>query len=461
MFANLADRFTNSQGDSFHAAWRDPSKSVTPAKVNTLQSATATTKSNTPNVRSGVSMGKQKRARISGLTEKQAEALRHMRKERNSDDADALVAYNAWLQDYLLQGNKVTNFYDYPFPSSRFEVVGGMGGVKDKSAHLRAEPCGTYYWKGEDKKAATSDTFWVPAYTDTIDKQMMVDESVPEEIRHHILQGVGKAEEGSRAHGFHHAFWEIKSGYQKHRMQTIIDTRNVRYATCKDFEQYTPSDSKPNKAYFDSNRMVYVADPRDVTFPETYGASSLTILLDPKYDVDEWKNKLVRWWDHSTIIGYSGGKLTRIRGSKRPHNPLRHDKDPMDAASALTWYADSHGDDNAPALEQEELPMFVDFSKGDGFAFKTFLYEDSKLYAFKDTNPAEYLATLGAVKVTFVAKGRAVVTADCRKSGVALPLICLTAATPMSQDLTGYTYTVSSVEPGGVLEPAMVTFLPN
>lgn len=461
MFTNLAERIIKPQGDSFHAAWRDPSKSVTPAKVNTSQSATATTKSNTSNSRSGVSMGKQKRARVSGLTEKQAESLRHMRKERNSDDADSLVAYNAWLQDYLLQGNKVTNFYDYPFPSDRFEVVGGMGGVKDKSAHLRAEPRGTYYWKGEDKKAATSDTFWVPAYTDTIDKQMMVDESVPEEIRRHILQGVGKAEEGSRAQGFHHAFWEIKSGYQKHRMQTIIDTRNVRYATYKDFEQYTLSDSNTRKAYFDPNRVVYVADPRDVTFPETYGASSLTILLDPKYDVDEWKNKLVRWWDHSTIIGYSGGKLTRIRGSKRPHNPLRHDKDPMDAASALTWYADSHGDDNALALEQEELPMFVDFSKGDGFAFKTFLYEDSKLYAFKDTNPAEYLATLGAVKVTFVAKGRAVVTADCRKSGVALPLICLTAATPMSQDLTGYTYTVSSVEPGGVLEPAMVTFLPN
>lgn len=461
MFTNLAERIIKPQGDSFHAAWRDPSKSVTPAKVNTSQSATATTKSNTSNSRSGVSMGKQKRARVSGLTEKQAESLRHMRKERNSDDADSLVAYNAWLQDYLLQGNKVTNFYDYPFPSDRFEVVGGMGGVKDKSARLRAEPRGTYYWKGEDKKAATSDTFWVPAYTDTIDKQMMVDESVPEEIRRHILQGVGKAEEGSRTQGFHHAFWEIKSGYQKHRMQTIIDTRNVRYATYKDFEQYTLSDSNTSKAYFDPNRVVYVADPRDVTFPETYGASSLTILLDPKYDVDEWKNKLVRWWDHSTIIGYSGGKLTRIRGSKRPHNPLRHDKDPMDAASALTWYADSHGDDNAPALEQEELPMFVDFSKGDGFAFKTFLYEDSKLYAFKDTNPAEYLATLGAVKVTFVAKGRAVVTADCRKSGVALPLICLTAATPMSQDLTGYTYTVSSVEPGGVLEPAMVTFLPN
>lgn len=183
MFANLANRFTSPQSNSLHAAWRDPDKSATPAKVNTLQPATATTKSNTPNARSGVSMGKQKRARVSGLTEKQTEALHHMRKERNSDDADSLVAYNAWLQDYLLQGNKISNFYDYPFPSSRFEVAGDMGGVEDKSAHLRAEPRGTYYWKGEDKKAVTSDSFWVPAYTDTIDKQMMADESVPEEIR--------------------------------------------------------------------------------------------------------------------------------------------------------------------------------------------------------------------------------------------------------------------------------------
>lgn len=459
MFTNLAERIIKPQGDSFHAAWRDPSKSVTPAKVNTSQSATATTKSNTSNSRSGVSMGKQKRARVSGLTEKQAESLRHMRKERNSDDADSLVAYNAWLQDYLLQGNKVTNFYDYPFPSDRFEVVGGMGGVKDKSAHLRAEPRGTYYWKGEDKKAATSDTFWVPAYTDTIDKQMMVDESVPEEIRRHILQGVGKAEEGSRAQGFHHAFWEIKSGYQKHRMQTIIDTRNVRYATYKDFEQYTLSDSNTSKAYFDPNRVVYVADPRDVTFPETYGASSLTILLDPKYDVDEWKNKLVRWWDHSTIIGYSGGKLTRIRGSKRPHNPLRHDKDPMDAASALTWYADSHGDDNAPALEQEELPMFVDFSKGDGWAFDSSLYRESQYYHFKNKNPVGYLSRKGRVQVTFIAKDIAVVTSvtgiDRR---VPAPFIVLSAAKPMSQDLTGYSYIVESVKPGGEWEPAMVTF---
>lgn len=316
MFTNLAERIIKPQGDSFHAAWRDPSKSVTPAKVNTSQSATATTKSNTSNSRSGVSMGKQKRARISGLTEKQAEALCHMRKERNSDDADSLVAYNAWLQDYLLQGNKITNFYDYPFPSSRFEVVGGMDGVKGKSAHLRAEPRGTYYWKGEDKKAATSDTFWVPAYTDTIDKQMMVDESVPEEIRRHLLKGVGGAEEGSRAHGFHHAFWEIKSGYQKHQIQKIIDTGKARYATARDAAKYFP------RKFYDSDRCIYVHDPRGVVFPETFGANSLTILLNPKYDVAEWGGKLVRWWDHSDIFGKSGFKTVSFLAQTAPTNQM-------------------------------------------------------------------------------------------------------------------------------------------
>lgn len=431
MFTNLAERIIKPQGDSFHAAWRDPSKSVTPAKVNTSQSATATTKSNTSNSRSGVSMGKQKRARVSGLTEKQAESLRHMRKERNSDDADSLVAYNAWLQDYLLQGNKVTNFYDYPFPSDRFEVVGGMGGVKDKSAHLRAEPRGTYYWKGEDKKAATSDTFWVPAYTDTIDKQMMVDESVPEEIRRHILQGVGKAEEGSRAQGFHHAFWEIKSGYQKHRMQTIIDTRNVRYATYKDFEQYTLSDSNTSKAYFDPNRVVYVADPRDVTFPETFGANSLTILLNSKYDVDEWGGKLVHWWDHSTILGKSGFKTTSFSGSNRPHNPDGNDRDIEEMAHALTWHVNSLDNSNAPTLNESTIPMHVDFSKGDGWAFDSFLYRESQYYHFKNKNPVGYLSRKGRVQVTFIAKDVAVVTSvtgiDRR---VPAPFIVLSAAVP-------------------------------
>lgn len=41
MFTNLAERIIKPQGDSFHAAWRDPSKSVTPAKVNTSKSPTS------------------------------------------------------------------------------------------------------------------------------------------------------------------------------------------------------------------------------------------------------------------------------------------------------------------------------------------------------------------------------------------------------------------------------------
>lgn len=40
------------------------------------------------------------------------------------------------------------------------------------------------------------------------------------------------------------------------------------------------------------------------------------------------------------------------------------------------------------------------------------------------------------------------------------PLIILTATKPAGQNLTGYSYTIASVEPGDAWEPAKVTFHP-
>lgn len=103
--------------------------------------------------------------------------------------------------------------------------------------------------------------------------------------------------------------------------------------------------------------------------------------------------------------------------------------------------------------------MHVDFSKGDGWAFDSFLYRESQYYHFKNKNPVGYLSRKGRVQVTFIAKDVAVVTSvtgiDRR---VPAPFIVLSAAKPMSQDLTGYSYIVESVKPGGEWEPAMVTF---
>lgn len=112
----------------------------------------------------------------------------------------------------------------------------------------------------------------------------------------------------------------------------------------------------------------------------------------------------------------------------------------------------------APALKKPTHQMHVDFNKGDGWAFNTFLYEESNLYRFKDTNPAEYLATLGAVTATFITNDIAVVTDTGYDSRDPQPLIVLTATTPTGQNLAGHSYTIDAVKPGGEWEPATVTF---
>ena len=127
-------------------------------------------------------------------------------------------------------------------------------------------------------------------------------------------------------------------------------------------------------------------------------------------------------------------------------------------ARALKWYIKTQGKSNAPALEKPTMRMFVDFNKGDGYAFSTFLYSESNIYRFKDKNPAEYLAQLGPVAVTFLTNDIAVVTSLGYGSHVSMPLIVLSSTSPTGQSLAGYSYTINSVKPGGEWEPATVTF---
>ena len=419
--------------------------------------------------------------RINPLGEKQVERMRRNPKKRDWDKMDDLAAYNLWLKDYLLQGNHITHFYDYDYP--HFVVVSdpnkqhpqgslsNMCGAKSREYILspkidaeehshkfvsRSSHNNMYGWTNGGEKAVAYGG-WVPAYANTIDKDIMVDKSVQEEVRRPILVGVGEENQQSRASAARDGFYEIKHGYRKHQIQSIIDTGKARYATARDVAKYFGGDT-PRK-FYDSDRCIYVHDPRGVVFPETFGANSLTILLNSKYDVDEWGGKLVHWWDHSTILGKSGFKTTSFSGSNRPHNPDGNDRDIEEMAHALTWHVNSLDNSNAPTLNESTIPMHVDFSKGDGWAFDSFLYRESQYYHFKNKNPVGYLSRKGRVQVTFIAKDVAVVTSvtgiDRR---VPAPFIVLSAAKPMSQDLTGYSYIVESVKPGGEWEPAMVTF---
>lgn len=266
--------------------------------------------------------------------------------------------------------------YSYPCPaivvvtdprSQRPSRPDGMCGAKSRRYILSPEIDATewgnmfvtrrshnklYGWTNDGKTAVVYGG-WVPAYSNTIDKQIMNDNSVLESIRRPILQGVAKANEQTRASNLRNAFYNIGHEYDKSRM-----------------------------------------------------------------------------WD------------------KGAHKMER----------ALEWYAKTRNNGAAPALKSRPCKMFVDFNKGDGWAFNTFLYEESDLYHFKDINPAEYLATLGAVTATFITNDIAVVTGTGYDSRDPQPLIILTTTTPTGQNLAGYSYTIDTVKPGGEGEPATVTF---
>lgn len=398
----------------------------------------------------------------------------------NWSEVDFHTAYNIWLEDYLLQGKYISHFYDYPQPhievvsdpeSQRPHSPDGMCGAKSRDYILSPEidaeewaskfvtrrPHNNLFGWTDGGKTPVAYGGWVPAYNNTIDKEMMCDKSVPEEVRRPILKGVAKDKEQDRASAIGNVLYGIEHGYDDARMQRIIDTGKIRYATKEDFKKFFPNGDSGEVHVMP--RAIYVENPQGVTFPETYGARSLTILLNPEYDVNKWGTRLVRWWDHSTIVGYSNGKRTSISGTSRPHSPgSSRDRDTHKMAYALEWYVKTHCNSEAATLENPIMRMFVDFNKGDSWAFDSFLYTESEFYRFREKNPAEYLSTLGTVTATFLTNNTAVITGAGAHSRVLMPFIILTATTPTGQNLTGNSYTIMSVEPGGEWEPATVTF---
>ena len=294
----------------------------------------------------------------------------------NKDTSDFLDAYNTWLKDYLQQGNRITHFYNYPCPANVVVTdprsqyprrPDSMCGANSRTYILSPEIDATewgnmfvtrrshnklYGWTNDGKTAVVYGG-WVPAYSNTIDKQMMTNKSVPESIRRPILQGVAKANEQDRASNLRNAFYNIEHEYDNSRMRDN-----------------------------DARKMV----------------------------------------------------------------------------CALEGYAKTRNNGTAPALKKPTTQMHVDFNKGDGWAFNTFLDRESDLYRFKDINPAEYLATLGTVTITFITNDIAVVTDTGYDSRLSQPLIVLTATTPTGQNLAGHSYTIDTVKPGGEWEPATVTF---
>ena len=238
--------------------------------------------------------------------------------------------------------------------------------------------------------------------------------------------------------------WNIAWDYNKYLVQSIIDTGQVRRMTPADLKKH-PYLKDENPAYLD-DCYLYVEDPVDIHFPETYGASSLTILLNRDYDVKKRESTLMGWWDHSTLYGWTKkGEAVVLEGSSRPHKPRNHDES-REAKEAIKWYAEEKRHLATNFTPEHPIEVTVNFNKGDQWEFESFLYEYSPFYYLKDKNPAEHLAGKYPIEreIVFISDNIAVCVP--RQYSKNEPLIILTADKPIASGLAGHTFIIESVE---------------
>lgn len=186
-------------------------------------------------------------------------------------------------------------------------------------------------------------------------------------------------------------------------------------------------------------------DPVGIRFPETYGAASLTILLNRDYDVKKRENSLMGWWDHSTLYGWSKGNAVVLNGSNRPHKPRNHDES-RKAKEAIEWYAEEKRHMVTSFAPEHPIEVTVNFNKGDIWEFEDFLYDYSPLYYYKGENPTERLADKhpSEREIVFISDNIAVCIPS--KYNHHEPLITLTSDKPIASGLAGHTFIIESVE---------------
>lgn len=236
---------------------------------------------------------------------------------------------------------------------------------------------------------------------------------------------------------------DITWNYGKYQIQSIIDTGQVRRMTPADLKKH-PYLKDEDPVYLD-DCYLYVEDPTGIHFPETYGAASLTILLNRDYDVKKREHSLMGWWDHSTLYGWSKGNAVVLNGSSRPHKPRNHDESAK-AKEAIKWYANEKRHMATSFTPKQPFEVTVNFSRGDEWDFEDFLHDYSPLYYFKGKNPAKHLADkhLSEREIVFISDNIAVCIPS--KYNYHEPLITLTTANPIASGLAGYTFTIESVE---------------
>lgn len=369
------------------------------------------------------------------------------------------MAYNRWLNAYLLQGGRITHFEPYLYPdnmklvynpfsyeqSPRESDIDDMQGPVARSYILSPEYDAQelagdfisdlsdnilYGWTDEGRKAVVigGENLYVPAYINTSDKELMRLSGTPDDLRQHLRDGNAASEKNVAMRILRRS---ILKQYKDSIIEGLVATGKARHLTSDELQTIHPAFSGIDMW---GEKGLYVTNPENVSIPSLHGAFSIYVVLDPKYDVRAYRDTLTPYASHNTLVGWSDGE-------------------PVVFQCGLNGGA-------------RQMPLTVGYVDLDHL--HTYDSTDAESNAgTRSLNPYEYLneifsgeegAPTGQVEMTFIDRERAVLT-TINGEDPAFPLVLITLNHPvLGGDLTGKTYSIRAIKPLSVGESVAVTF---
>lgn len=400
------------------------------------------------------------------------------------------MAYNRWLDAYLLQGGRITHFEPYfypdniklvynPFtyeqsphrsdiddmqgPVARSYILSPEYDVQELADHFISDLSDNilYGWTDGGKKAVVigGENVYVPAYMNTSDKVLAMRAGIPDDLRQHLRDGDDASNKNVAMRVLRRS---ILKQYKDSIIEGFVAAGKVRHLTSDELQTIHPSFKSIDMW---GEKGVYVTNPENVRIPSLYGAFSIYVVLDPKYDVRAYRDTLMPYSSHNTLAGWSDGEPVVFQcdlNDDARQMPLTEGH--QEYIGALKWFAARKKE---PARNHSKTWQFtvgyVDLSH-------QHLYDSTDAapgLGTRSLSPYEYLNEIfsgeegtpsGQVEMTFIDRERAVLT-TINGEDPTFPLLLLTLNHPvLGGDLTGKTYAIRSIKPLSVGESVAVTF---
>lgn len=400
------------------------------------------------------------------------------------------MAYNRWLNAYLLQGGRITHFEPYLYPdnmklvynpfsyeqSPRESDIDDMQGpvarsyilspeydVQELADHFISDLSDNilYGWTDGGKKAVVigGENVYVPAYMNTSDKVLAMRADIPDDLRQHLRDGDDASNKNVAMRVLRRS---ILKQYKDSIIEGFVAAGKVRHLTSDELQTIHPSFKSIDMW---GEKGLYVTNPENVSIPSLYGAFSIYVVLDPKYDVRAYRDTLMPYSSHNTLAGWSDGEPVVFQcdlNDDARQMPLTDGY--QEYIDALKWFAARKKE---PVRNHSKTWQFtvgyVDLSH-------QHLYDSTDAapnLGTRSLSPYEYLNEIfsgeegtpsGQVEMTFIDRERAVLT-TINGEDPTFPLLLLTLNHPvLGGDLTGKTYAIRSIKPLSVGESVAVTF---